>query len=111
MRRLIYRHWNRAGNPTGELEIVTLADESSTYYYWFDSNIDLQREVKTQWSEVPDSAYVDITDACDFDSDGRLIAPTCQYNSTRIVKKRGPCDLVYFIVLQLDITKLPKKKG
>ena len=113
MTRLIYRYVNDT------LKLVRAIDESSTHYYWIDQlypgvdhhTDELQRDAKTNWSEVPDSAYVDVTDACDFDMNGRLAVPECRFDSTRVVKKRDKAGNTYFVVEQIDVDKLPKRKS
>lgn len=105
MTRLIYRY-----TSDSQLVIRRVLDESSTHYYWINYSEEIERCAKSEWSEVPDSAYVDVSDACEFTNLG-LIAPSCSHNSTRVVKKRDKVGNAHFVVEQLDVDKLPKRKS
>lgn len=108
MKRLIYRYVNDT------LKLVQTIDESSTHYYWIDPYSDeIHRDAKINWFEVPDSAYVDVTDACacEFRPDLTIVHPHCEFYSTRAIKKRAVGGAAYFVVEQIDVDKLPKRKS
>jgi len=106
MKRLIYRYAS-----DNQLLIRRVLDASSTHYYWINYSEEIERCAKSEWSEVPESAYVDVSDACDFRSDHTLIYPYCDLYSTRVVKKRDKAGNTYFVVEQIDVDKLPKRKS
>lgn len=107
MTRLIYRYVNDT------LKLVRTIDESSTHYYWINYSEEIERCAKSEWSEVPDSAYVDVTDACtcEFRPDLMIVHPHCEFYSTRAIKKRAVGGAAYFVVEQIDVDKLPKRKS